>query len=153
MGFEPFHFPYLPLQQGSEIGDVARELPLGLRRPIVDELFHAIGFLNEPGRFGLGLAHDIFGLTGGLFLGIDHTAIVVEDTDRAIRFYRDLLGMKVTGRSENYGREQERLNNVFGARLRITSLHAGEGLGIELLEYLSPSTGKPYPNDTRANDL
>jgi catechol 2,3-dioxygenase-like lactoylglutathione lyase family enzyme len=88
-----------------------------------------------------------------LFIGIDHTAIVVEDTARSLNFYRDLLGMRVVGESENYGTEQEHLNNVFGARLRITSLRSGSGPGIELLEYLAPRTGRPYPRDERANDI
>ena len=91
--------------------------------------------------------------TDRLFLGIDHTAIVVRDTEEALRFYRDGLGMTVRGRSENYGIEQERLNNVFGARLRITAVSASSGLAIEFLEYLSPGTGRPMPADTRANDL
>ncbi|CAG0973637.1 2-epi-5-epi-valiolone epimerase [Phycisphaerales bacterium] len=88
-----------------------------------------------------------------LFLGIDHTAIVVEDTDRSLRFYRDTLGMTVAGGSENYGSEQEHLNNVFGARLRITTLRAAAGPGVELLEYLSPTDGRDYPADARMNDL
>jgi catechol 2,3-dioxygenase-like lactoylglutathione lyase family enzyme len=88
-----------------------------------------------------------------LFLGVDHTAIVVEDTERSLRFYRDTLGLTVVGGSENYGPEQERLNNVFGARLRITTLRAGAGPAIELLEYLAPRDGRPYPLDARANDL
>ena len=91
--------------------------------------------------------------TSPLFLGIDHTAIVVEDTDRSLRFYRDLLGMKVVGESENYEVEQEHLNNVFGARLRITTLHAPVGPGIELLEYLAPRDGRPAPRDLKANDI
>jgi catechol 2,3-dioxygenase-like lactoylglutathione lyase family enzyme len=88
-----------------------------------------------------------------LFLGIDHTAIAVADTDASLRFYRDLLGLRVAGESENYGTEQEHLNNVFGARLRITALRAPAGPGIELLEYLSPRDGKPYPIDERTNDV
>jgi len=88
-----------------------------------------------------------------LFLGIDHTAIVVTDTDASLRFYRDLLGLRVAGESENYGTEQEHLNNVFGARLRITALRAPAGPGIELLEYLSPRDGRPIPLDEYANDL
>ena len=88
-----------------------------------------------------------------LFLGIDHTAIAVSDTDEALKFYRDFLGMTVAGASENYGPEQERLNNVFGARLRITGLKAESGPGIELLEYLAPSNGLPYPVSTNMNDL
>ncbi len=91
--------------------------------------------------------------TDRLFLGIDHTAIVVDDTDASLRFYRDVLGLDVAGESENYGSEQEYLNNVNGARLRITALRAPSGFGIEFLEYLAPSDGRPYPVDTRSNDL
>jgi catechol 2,3-dioxygenase-like lactoylglutathione lyase family enzyme len=91
--------------------------------------------------------------TSRLFLGIDHAAIVVTDTDSSLGIYRDVLGMQVAGQSENYGPEQERLNNVFGARLRITSLRAERGPGIEFLEYLTPTDGRPYPADARANDL
>jgi catechol 2,3-dioxygenase-like lactoylglutathione lyase family enzyme len=88
-----------------------------------------------------------------LFLGIDHTAIVVSDTDASLRFYRDVLGMHVAGESENYGTEQEHLNNVFGARLRITALRGVEGPGIELLEYLAPRDGRPFPSDEHPNDV
>jgi len=88
-----------------------------------------------------------------LFLGIDHTAIVISDTDASLRFYRDALGLKVVGESENYGSEQERLNNVFGARLRITSLRAASGPGVEFLEYLAPGDGRPFPSGEKANDL
>jgi catechol 2,3-dioxygenase-like lactoylglutathione lyase family enzyme len=88
-----------------------------------------------------------------LFLGIDHTAIVVADTDASLVFYRDRLGMRVAGESENFGPEQERLNNVFGAHLRITALRAPDGPGVELLEYLTPRDGRPFPSDTQASDL
>jgi len=91
--------------------------------------------------------------TSQLFLGIDHTAIVVGDTETSLHFYRDLLGMRIAGESENYGTEQEHLNNVFGARLRITSLRAATGPGIELLEYLAPRDGSPFPADEHANDV
>jgi catechol 2,3-dioxygenase-like lactoylglutathione lyase family enzyme len=88
-----------------------------------------------------------------LFLGIDHTAIVVGGTAASLRFYRDLLGLRVAGESENYGDEQERLNAVFGARLHITSLRAADGPGIEFLQYLAPADGRPIPADARSNDL
>ena len=68
--------------------------------------------------------------TQKMFLGIDHTAIVVSDTESSLRFYRDCLGLKEIGESENYGVEQEHLNNVFGARLRITALRAASGPGV-----------------------
>jgi len=88
-----------------------------------------------------------------LFLGIDHTAIVVDDTDAALAFYRDTLGLRVAGGGENYGVEQEHLNNVFGVRLRITTLRAAEGAGVELLEYRAPRDGRPAPLDLKANDV
>jgi catechol 2,3-dioxygenase-like lactoylglutathione lyase family enzyme len=111
---------------------------------------HPLEVLQFPPGKGAAKWHRT---SGELFLGIDHTAIVVGDTETSLRFYRDLLGMTVVGASENYGPEQEHLNNVFGARLRITSLRAGTGPGIELLEYLAPRDGSPLPTDERANDI
>jgi catechol 2,3-dioxygenase-like lactoylglutathione lyase family enzyme len=87
-----------------------------------------------------------------IFLGIDHTAIVVSNTDRSLRFYRDQLGLKVAGHSDNYGTEQEHLNNVQGAHLRITALRGAQGIGVEFLEYLAPTDGRPIPADSRATD-
>ena len=90
---------------------------------------------------------------GRLFLGIDHTAIVVRQTNASLRFYRDALGLRVAGESMNFGTEQAHLNNVEGARLHITGLRAGDGPGIEFLQYLNPTDGRAYPADERANDL
>jgi catechol 2,3-dioxygenase-like lactoylglutathione lyase family enzyme len=111
---------------------------------------HSLEILQFPEGKGAPKWHQP---TDRLFLGIDHTAIVVTDTEASLKFYRDLLGLQVVGESENYGIEQERLNNVFGARLRITSLRAAAGPGIEFLEYLAPRDGRPLPPDTRANDI
>ncbi|MCG3130979.1 MAG: Metallothiol transferase FosB [Phycisphaerae bacterium] len=91
--------------------------------------------------------------TDRLFLGIDHTAIVVSDTEASLRFYRDTLGFEVVGRSENHGPEQEALNHVPGARLRITTLKAASGPAIEFLEYLNPRDGRSYPVGTKPGDL
>jgi catechol 2,3-dioxygenase-like lactoylglutathione lyase family enzyme len=88
-----------------------------------------------------------------LFLGIDHTAIVSSDTERSVAFYRGGVGLAVAGAGENYGVEQEHLNNVFGVRLKITTLRAPVGPGVELLEYLAPRGGRPTPRDLKANDL
>jgi catechol 2,3-dioxygenase-like lactoylglutathione lyase family enzyme len=88
-----------------------------------------------------------------IFLGIDHTAIVVSDTDKSLAFYRDLLGLRVAGESENYGVEQEHLNQAFGARLHITGLRAERGPGIEFLEYITPPGGRRLPGNAKENDL
>ncbi|MFN0084718.1 MAG: VOC family protein [Blastocatellia bacterium] len=115
---------------------------------------HALEILQFPEGKGDEKWHRLAREDAGrLFLGVDHTAIVVGDTGASLKFYRDALGMRVAGESENHGIEQERLNNVFGARLRITGLRAASGPGIEFLEYLAPRDGRPAPRDQKANDL
>ena len=88
-----------------------------------------------------------------LFLGIDHTAIGISNTDASFKFYGDLLGLRKAGESENFGTEQEHLNQVFGAHLRITGMRAASGPGIEFLEYLTPRDGRARPSDFHANDI
>ena len=91
--------------------------------------------------------------TDKLFLGIDHTAIGISNTDASLKFYRDSLGLRKAGESENFGTEQEHLNQVFGAHLRITGMRATAGPGIEFLEYLTPRDGRARPMDIHANDI
>lgn len=88
-----------------------------------------------------------------IFLGIDHTAIGISNTESSAKFYNELLGIERKGDSWNKGNEQEHLNNVQGASLHITGNRAVTGPGIEFLQYLQPGPGKPYPADTRADDL
>src|SRR5205823_13927192 len=60
----------------------------------------------------------------------------------------------VAGTSGNYGPEQEHLNNVFGAKLHITGLQTADpGIAVEFLHYVAPTDGRPFPRDTRSNDL
>jgi catechol 2,3-dioxygenase-like lactoylglutathione lyase family enzyme len=91
--------------------------------------------------------------TDKLFLGIDHTAIGISNTDASLKFYRDLLGLRKAGESENFGTEQEHLNQVFGAHLQITGMRAASGPGIEFLEYLTPRDGRLRSADVHANDI
>lgn len=90
---------------------------------------------------------------GKLFLGIDHTAIGISNTDSSLKFYRDLLGIERKGDSWNMGMEQAHLNFVEGASLHITGLRSIAGPGIEFLQYLEPGPGKPYPADSRTDDI
>ena len=114
---------------------------------------HVLEILQFPEDKGARKWHAL-AQTGRLFLGVDHTAIVVGETDESLKFYRDSLGLAVAGESLNFGTEQEHLNNVFGARLRITGLRTkADGIAVEFLEYLTPRGGKPFPRDTRSDDL
>ena len=88
-----------------------------------------------------------------LFAGIDHTAIGTDRTDEALTFYQDLIGLQNAGQGINYGEEQSKLNNVENARLLITTLKARRGIGLELLDYLRPGSGRPYPADSKPWDI
>ncbi len=93
--------------------------------------------------------------TERLFLGIDHSAITVFDTDRSIDFYTRVMGMQVLGSNLNTGLTQERLDNAFNAKVRVTALRpaSSDGPGIEFLQYLTPPGGRPIPPGLASNDL
>lgn len=89
-----------------------------------------------------------------VFLGIDHTAMTVRSTEQSLQFYRDVLGLMVGGGSLNVGMEQEHLDNLRGARVRVTGLKTESGPpGVEFLEYELPGAGRPIPPDTSPTDL
>jgi len=90
-----------------------------------------------------------------LFLGIDHSAIGVADTERSEAFYERLLGMSVAYEGLNRGPTQESLDGTFGAVVQITGLRppAKTGPGVEFLEYRTPATGRPAPVEMESNDL
>ncbi len=76
-------------------------------------------------------------------LGIDHTAIVVADTEASVHYY-ERLGFAVTARTLNRGLEQERLDALYGPLVEVTAL-ALPGAApphLELLRYRAPR-GQP----------
>jgi catechol 2,3-dioxygenase-like lactoylglutathione lyase family enzyme len=89
-----------------------------------------------------------------LFLGIDHSAIAVVNTERSVAFYRDLLGMKVESSSLHEGAEQAILDSLPEAKVQVTGLRPnGGGFGVEFLDYWIPSAGRSFPDDWRICDL
>src|SRR6516225_9662167 len=92
--------------------------------------------------------------TNKMFLGISHTAMTVESTEREVNFYRDLLGLQVGGVTLNSGETQEVLDNLFNDTCLVTELMpVSAPAHIELLDYNTPPGGRPMPTDTAANDL
>jgi catechol 2,3-dioxygenase-like lactoylglutathione lyase family enzyme len=112
---------------------------------------HPLELLYFPPEKGRAKWHQP---TDRLFLGIDHSAITVSDTGRSLAFYRDLLGLDVSGGSLNAGPTQEHLDGAFGAVVRVTGLHphSPDGPGIEFLQYLTPAGGRPAPVALRTAD-
>ena len=89
-----------------------------------------------------------------LFLGIDHSAIAISNTEQSLQFYCDLLGMQVEGGSLNWRETQARMDNLPGAEVLVTALRPAQGgLGIELLDYLVPPKGRPMPSDWKSCDI
>ncbi len=112
---------------------------------------HPLELLWFPPDKGRAKWHE----AGRLFLGIDHSAIGIANTERSTAFYRDLIGLSVAGGSVNTGMTQEQLDNAFGAVVRITGLRPErEGSpGLEFLQYVTPSGGRSSPSALRPNDL
>lgn len=89
-----------------------------------------------------------------LFLGIDHTAITIANTEQSLQFYRDFLGLHVDDGSFNWRETQARMDGVPDAKVRITALKPAQGgLGIELLDYINPGNGRPIPADLHSDDI
>jgi catechol 2,3-dioxygenase-like lactoylglutathione lyase family enzyme len=88
----------------------------------------------------------------GVFLGIDHSAIGISDTERSCRFYNQLLGLRLAGDGINEGPEQDGLDGLGGTRVRITSHRCPSGAGIECLDYRTPAGGRPMPADLGPQD-
>ena len=89
-----------------------------------------------------------------LFLGIDHSAIAIANTEESLKFYRDILGMQVEGGSLNQGETQAHLDGLPEAEVKVTPLRPKQGgLGIELLDYIKPANGRKMPSDQKSCDI
>lgn len=87
-----------------------------------------------------------------LFLGIDHSAIAVSNTEQSLSFYRDLLGLEVAGHGNNKGETQAALDNLPAADIKLTTLESAK-INIELLDYQQPEDSRTRPQDWQIKDL
>ena len=112
---------------------------------------HCLELLQFPAGKGDARWHQPAGASP--FLGIDHSAIANGDTERSCRFYEDLLGLRLGGNGVNSGPEQDALDGLANAKVRITAHRCRQGAGIECLNYLQPGGGRPLPADQTGADL
>lgn len=82
---------------------------------------------------------------------IRHTGIVVSDPERALEFYRDLLGLKTAIDFREEGTYIDTISGMKNVRLRMIKLTADDGSMIELLHYESPL--EPVPCEARLNRI
>src|SRR5918999_5599064 len=85
-----------------------------------------------------------------LVKSVDAVGMTVSDIDRSVEFFSKVLSFEKVSDVEVAGSEYERLQGVFGARMRIARMRLGDEF-IELTEYLTPK-GRPIPVDSRSND-
>ena len=79
-----------------------------------------------------------------------HTGFVVKDIEASIKFYADVLGMRIAGRTEREGEFVEQVLAFPGAHIKGWFVDMGEGHLLELIQYLSPASGE---NHLQRNDL
>ena len=79
-----------------------------------------------------------------------HTGFVVEDLERSVAFYSEVLGMRIATRIE---REGDTINQILGfpnAHVKGAFLNKDEGHQLELIQYISPPSGR---SAIKINDL
>ena len=105
-------------------------------------------------QFPPGLGPDHWQAKDALFLGMDHSAISIASTERSLALYRDVLGLTHQGSFTNIGIKQETMDNLFSAKVIVSSLTPAKGrLGVEFLDYLTPPGARPFPLEQQTNDL
>lgn len=104
-------------------------------------------------RFPAGVGAPCWQDAPGLFLGIDHSAIAVADTQASVAFYAS-MGWRVAGRSRNRGDAQDRLDGLHGADVDVVGLEPAQGgpPHLELLGYRVP-LGRSLQPPAASNDL
>jgi catechol 2,3-dioxygenase-like lactoylglutathione lyase family enzyme len=83
---------------------------------------------------------------------VRHTGIVVTDMDKALRFYRDLLGLNTIVYDVVISSDiHARVTGVQGAQIHAVMLAAPDGNRIELLQYLSHP--RPAPKTVESHEV
>lgn len=84
-----------------------------------------------------------------MFKKLDHVAMSVKDMEKAIAFYRDVVGMeKVLDREFDVG--MARLIGVEGTRVRIVHMKIGDMI-LELFDYEHPRGREPRPDPLQSD--
>src|SRR5437762_3416383 len=75
-------------------------------------------------------------------ISADHTGITVENLERSLAFWRDVLGFELSHTAHQTGELAREITGVAGAEIKLAVLKAPGGHKIELLEYLTPPDRK-----------
>ena len=75
-------------------------------------------------------------------ISAEHTGITVSNLERALAFWRDILGFAFSHAAHQRGEMAEQITGVKGAEIKLAVLKTPGGHKIELLEYLAPTDRK-----------
>jgi glyoxylase I family protein len=76
-----------------------------------------------------------------MFKRADHVGVSVRDMERAIAFYRDVIGMEVVFDRE-FAEPMARLTGLAGAQARVVHMKLGDSV-VELFDYRHPQGREP----------
>ena len=85
-----------------------------------------------------------------LVKSVEAVGMTVADMDRSIEFFSKVLSFEKISDVEVHGAEYEKLQVLFGLRMRVVRLKLGNET-FELTQYLAPA-GRPIPPGWRSND-
>jgi catechol 2,3-dioxygenase-like lactoylglutathione lyase family enzyme len=79
-------------------------------------------------------------------LATDHTGITVSNLERAVAFWRDVLGFEPSHTAHQTGEMAREITGVAGAEIKLAVVKVPGGHKVELLEYLGPADRKRHVN-------
>ncbi len=79
--------------------------------------------------------------------GTRHVGIVVGDMERALRFWRDIMGLEPVADFWEEGEFIDAVENLQGVKLHMIKLRAPDGMLVELLQDHHHPTSPPSNND------
>lgn len=84
-------------------------------------------------------------MSGLTIYGFNHTAFVVSNLDRAVGFFKDVLGFELASRASRDPKAIQSMTGLSGVDIEVAYLR-GFGQWIELIRYKAPSNrGKALP--------
>ena len=84
-----------------------------------------------------------------MFKRMDHVGVSIKNMEKAIEFYRDVIGMeKVMDREADAPLAQ--ITGLEGARARIVHMRLGDSV-VELFDYMHPKGREPRPDHKQAD--
>ena len=82
-----------------------------------------------------------------MILATRHTGIVVQDIERSLRFWRDVMGLQVAADFREEGEFIDTVQHLSGVKLRMIKLTAPDGSMIELPQDDAHPTPTPERNE------